>query len=89
MRKTRRAPLKGIFFVEQGKKNEIRQLNFRDTFYRLLPVVSVPWYDEGKIDRTMSFLEQLATEVPGFLLTFRNGQGIVDVLQNFVRRCRA
>ena len=85
----RRAPLNGLFFLEQGEKNQISQLNFKDTFYRLLPVVSVPWYDEGKINRTLSFLEQLATEVPGFLLTFRNDRSAVDVLQNFISRIRA
>ncbi len=85
----RRAPLKGVFFLEQGEKNEISQLDFKDAFYRFLPVVSVPWYDKGKIDRTMSFLEQLAAEVPGFLLTFRNDQGVVDVLQNYIRRFSA
>jgi hypothetical protein len=63
------APLKAFLFIRHGRRCTLRPLPPGETLERLLPVVSVPWFDRETADAILIFLGDLATDVPGFELT--------------------
>jgi hypothetical protein len=77
-------PLKGIFFLSKGEKNSIRKLSPAEAIPRLMPVVSVPWYDRKKVGLMMGFFEDLIAALPMYELTFIPDAAIVRQLQDFI-----
>ncbi|MDO9263996.1 MAG: hypothetical protein Q7U02_08510 [Desulfosalsimonadaceae bacterium] len=80
------APLKGMFFLNKGDKNNIRELKTSEAIAGLMPVVSIPWYDREKVDLMMSFCDDVIGNVPMYELTFVPDESIVDVLARFVNQ---
>jgi len=80
------APLKGLFFLEKGNKNKIEKLKPADSFARLMPVVSIPWYDRDAAELMVTFNEALLGSVPMYELTFVPDEAIVDMLVGFINK---
>ncbi len=62
----RSVPLEWIFFLVHGEANRVDRLNPTDAFERMLPLVSVPWYDRDMILRITETCERLARSVRAY-----------------------
>jgi hypothetical protein len=80
----RSLPLRGIFFINQGDEIIIKELPPADAAERLMPVTSIPWYDEEVMSNILSFCEDLVLQIPAYALYFTPGTEVVDVLDKFV-----
>lgn len=78
------APLNGIFFIEPGQDNVINKLSPAESISRLFPVVSIPWYDQEKVDQMMIFCESLMDKIPMYQLTFKPEEAVVETLIGFM-----
>ncbi|MDA3894652.1 MAG: hypothetical protein PF482_00750 [Desulfobacteraceae bacterium] len=79
-------PLKGILFLSKGAENNIRKLNPSDAIARLMPVVSIPWYDREKVELMMDFCDILIGSIPMYELAFVPDKAAVDMLVGFVSK---
>jgi hypothetical protein len=79
-------PLSGIFFISQASFNKIEEIKPHKALERLLPVVSIPWYDKEVMIKILDFCEDLISHVPVYELHFKPGNEIIDVFQNFVSK---
>jgi len=77
-------PLKGLFFLSKGAQNDIKRLTISDAIARLMPVVSIPWYDRGKVALMMGFCDALMGCIPMYELTFKQDKSVVAVLEQFI-----
>jgi hypothetical protein len=78
------AELSGLFFLCQDTRNKITSLNPRQALKRLLPVVSIPWYDQETCLSIMQFCEDLLSHIPAFELSFKPTLEVVDIFEEFV-----
>jgi hypothetical protein len=78
------ATLSGIFFIHQGAENVIKEITRREAFERLMPVTSVPWYDEEIMTKVLSFCEDMVSGVAAYDLFFKPDSEIVDVLEKYL-----
>lgn len=77
-------PLSGIFFISHAGYNEIEEIKPRKALEKLLPVVSIPWYDPEVLDKVLLFCDDLISSVPAYDLSFKPGVEIADVFEKFV-----
>jgi hypothetical protein len=85
----RSLPLRGIFFILQDGKNEIKELTPADAAERLMPVTSIPWYDKVVMSDILSFCEDMVLGVPAYELHFRPEMEAADLFEEFVSRRQA
>jgi len=78
------ATLSGIFFIHQGAENVIKELTRREAFERLMPVTSIPWYDEEIMTKGLLFCEHMVSGVPAYDLFFKPDSEVVDVLEKYL-----
>ena len=78
------APLLGLFFIEKGTANSIKSLSPIESIRRLMPVLTVPWYDEVRVIKMMDFCDHLLRSVPVFSLTFTKNTALIDQLLAFL-----
>ncbi len=76
-------PLKALFFLCQAGENCIRPLNRAEAVRRLLPVLSVPWYDSGITSRILDFCDSLVSRIPAYELQFRPEKSVACLLSEF------
>lgn len=80
-----RAPLAGIFFLKHGRSNQIEKLATGDALDRLLPLVSIPWYDPDTVERIIAFAKHLAATVPAYEMRFKPDRSAVDFFRQFIK----
>ena len=73
-------PLAAAVFLAKGSENRLRRLAPRDLARRLLPVMSVPWFDGELAGRYLELCEHLAARCPAFELAFRPDGGAIEAL---------
>jgi hypothetical protein len=78
-------PLAGIFFLNHGKENSVKQLKPQQALDRMLKVISIPWYDRDVLSEVLRFCEDLITHVPLFELHFTPGLEVVRFLETRTR----
>jgi hypothetical protein len=78
-------PLRAVFFLHHGNENEIEPLGPRRALEEMMAVVSVPWYDEGLLWKTLGFCESLAFGIPQYELHFRNDRSVVRLMETWMR----
>lgn len=81
-------PLSAIFFIGHGFSNAMRELGPKDAFGRLLPVISIPWYDPEVMEEIIGFSKELLSRVPAYELHFTPGSEVVDFLGEFAAKGR-
>lgn len=64
------APLEAIFFLKQDEKVRVEKLSVKDTLARLMPVTSIPWFDEEIMSSVLQTLEKIAEKIPAYDLHF-------------------
>jgi hypothetical protein len=77
-------PLGGVFFLDKGDLNGIKELVPAEAVRRLMPMASVPWYDRDVVPDCVRVLEELLLEVPSYEFTFNNDAGAVDAIEEFL-----
>lgn len=82
----RRAPLKGIFFIRQGGKNAVREIDREASLRMLLPVISVPWYDEKTMSGILRYCEKVLSMVPSHEFILTQDIEAVRYLERFIGR---
>ena len=75
------APLKKIYFIEHGLKNEIIPVAKGEALKRLLDVVMVPWMNSAFFDPLIDVLEKSVEELSNAVLRFKPDDSVV----NFIR----
>jgi hypothetical protein len=75
--------LSGIFFISQASFNKIEDIKPQKAMERLLPVVSIPWYDKEVMVKILDFCEDLISNVPVYELYFKPGNEIINIFQRF------
>jgi hypothetical protein len=80
----RNLPLKGIFFIRQSDEIVIKELTPAEAAERIMPVTSIPWYDEEALSSILSFCEDLVLHIPAYDLHFTPSTEVVDVLEKFL-----
>ena len=78
----RGVPLKHLYFIRHGAENSITPLADKDLLSELLPIASVPWYDEEAMTSTLEFCSELTQAVPAAVLDFLPGPAIASFLLN-------
>jgi len=79
-------PLAGMFFIEHGSKNAIKEIRPQAALERLLPVISVPWYDQETFPKILVFCEELISRVPAYEFHFEPTHEAVDAFEAFVAK---
>jgi hypothetical protein len=78
------ARLHGIFFLKQSNENCINELNGADTLNYLFKVASLPLYDDGDMEKSLHFCEDLLNHVKFYELNFNPDPEIVQEVVSFV-----
>lgn len=77
-------PLSGIFFISHGSDNKIKEIDKKEALERLLPVTSIPWYDEETMTKILAFCDVLISNIPTYELHFKPDIEVVDVFEKYV-----
>lgn len=77
------APLAGIFLLKHGKANRIVPLDPVSAADRMLPMISIPWYDPDAAAPIVAFVKRLASRVPAHEFSFvRDGSAVGHFLKS-------
>jgi hypothetical protein len=76
-------PLKALFFLSQSDDNCIKPLQAAEAVSKLLPVLSVPWYDGDTTAKILEFCDRLVSGIPAYELKFRPGKEVAELLSGF------
>jgi hypothetical protein len=74
-----------LLFLEQGAENRVRRTVNRETLARLLPVVSLPWFDTQHLDAGLRACDAIIRRLPAGVLTFRPEAAALDAVDEFLR----
>jgi hypothetical protein len=77
------APLAGIYFLKHGRSNHIEKMAVREALDKILPLISIPWYDPGTAAKIVAFAERLLAKIPAFEMSFRPDRSAVDFFLEF------
>jgi hypothetical protein len=76
--------LHGIFFIHHGGNNFIRKISPAEAVERLMPVTSIPWYDETMMAKILTFCEELVSLCPAYDLFFRPDIDLRNTFKEFI-----
>ena len=79
-------PLSGIFFLSHGKQNAVKEITGRDALERLMPIISIPWFDKKSLLSSLSLCEDLVLNIPSYELTFKPGREVAEFLGKFLSK---
>jgi hypothetical protein len=82
-------PLTACFALVKSAENRIEDLPASRVADVLLPVTSVPWYEEEAASAILATCDALAAAVPFRVLHFRRDQDAVAMIRDTVERCQA
>jgi hypothetical protein len=82
----RSAPLRSVLFLHHGPANRVERVAPRDAFEKLLPMVSIPWYDRAAIGQITSFCEELTRDIPAYDLYFVPTPEVAGFLEKEIPR---
>jgi hypothetical protein len=78
--------LSGIFFISHASSNKIKDLKPQKALEKLLPVVSIPWYDKEVMIKILDFCGELVSNIPAYEFQFKPDNKAIDVFKKFVTR---
>ncbi len=80
------APLGAILFLTQATETRVTRLSPGAAMRRLMPVVSVPWYDERRGNQVMATCASVVETAPCFELFFTPTREVVDLVAQAVEQ---
>ena len=75
------APLRRVFFLEHGERDEIIPLRPSESLLRMRMVAVIPWQVPAFFDPALKTLEALITRVPCAVLRFRPTTAVIDLIR--------
>jgi hypothetical protein len=78
------APLKGIAFIGRGQVNSFKRIPTAAALEKLLPLVSVPWFDKTVMPHVLTFCEELISATPCYELLFKPDNSVLETLDAMV-----
>ncbi len=75
------APLRRIFFLEQGCENRITPLTAKEASPRLIQFANILWDHPKLFDPCLQTVEALLSSVPTAVLSFKPDESVVDVIR--------
>jgi hypothetical protein len=78
------AQLDGIIFIHHDSCNRMKELAPREAWKMLIPVTSIPWYDEKTLSDILRLCEDLVYNIPVYELYFRPDSTATDYLEEFL-----
>jgi hypothetical protein len=76
-----RAPLKAVYFLEKGQKNELISKKPLESVSRLFSCSFPPFYNRDPIDFTLTFFEDVVKKVPCSELKFTPDKSVVEFIK--------
>ncbi len=73
-------PLSAMLFLNHGQDNRIARVGPSQALERLLPVVSIPWYDAPMVPLLLSSCDALLMGIPAFELSFLPVPAVADFM---------
>jgi len=80
----RKLPLAGIFFILKGDENRIEKISPSRAAENMMPVTSIPWYDETAMNSILDFLGRMVSDLPACNLYFKPDTSVVDYFEEFI-----
>jgi hypothetical protein len=78
-------PVGGIFFINKSSENRILPMGQQEAFEKLMPVLSIPWYEPDLVSNYLTFCESLVNQVPAYELSFKPDTTISNVFKEFIK----
>ena len=78
------APLKKVFFIRHGEKNEMKKIDPLDAVSRLVVCSFFPFWDRTGMDLVLGLCSELAASVPCYELSFVPDEGVLDLLETVI-----
>ena len=79
------APLSALFVLAKGPSCAVRRLSPREAVHRLIPTISVPWFDAKLAERMLAWLDRLTGRVPCYEFCFTPDRKALHAFRRFVR----
>jgi len=80
-----KAPLKSVYFLAKGIKNEMIPLKQSDAAALLFARSFPPYYDQQGLEFTLTFLAELVRSIPCYELPFRPDEKILEFINESAR----
>ena len=80
----RHAEAGALLFLDKGPDNRVRAISHREALARLLPTVSLPWFDREYLDAGLRACDTMIRRVPAAVFTFRPETEALDALDGFL-----
>ena len=80
----RSAPLRALCFLHHAPANRVERVDPRSAFEKMLPMVSIPWYDRVAIDQITFSCEALTRDVPCYDLYFVPTPAVAGFLEEAI-----
>ena len=74
------APLQAVLLLEQATEDRLVRLDPNQATRRLLPTLSIPWFDESVMEHALSACRTLLDRVPVYALRFRPTPHVIDLI---------
>lgn len=84
MAENRAVTLQALVFLRQAAADELRPLAGIEALTRLLPVVSILWYERLAMEQATTFCGELVEAVPAYELRFRPEVSAVELLEQLL-----
>jgi hypothetical protein len=81
-------PLKAIFFLHQGRENNISPCPLNKSVRQFLPQVMIPWYDNEFVQRLMDLSGKILDTVPVYDFHFRPDNSAVEFALEFAKNMK-
>lgn len=78
--------LSGLFFISHANYNKIEEIDSQKALERLLPLVSIPWYDKETMIKILDFCGELISHIPTYDFLFKPGIEVIHVFEKFVSK---
>jgi hypothetical protein len=79
----KRVPLKGVFFLNHGTSNTVKEITPAQALKRILPVASIPWYKIDIMTNLLYLCENLVSRIPAYELCFKPDIEIISVMERY------
>lgn len=78
------APARWLLFLEKGERNAVRTITPREALARLLPAMSLPWFDAERLEGGLGACDAIIRALPAGVFTFREEAQAVESLAAFL-----
>jgi len=75
-------PLSHLLFLVQSDENKLVPLSSFEAAQRLMPVCSIPWYDEKMVTDYFAIIDRIVRDIPCAELHFTRSDHVLDVLND-------